>query len=554
MPQPTRHTHRMTWTQIYDPLGHAWLSTLAAALPIVALLGSLAFLRLRAHTAALVGLATSLVIAVVLFGMPLRMALASAAYGAAFGVLPIGWIVLNVIFLYQLTTERGLFTTLRRSITHVTVDARLQLLLVAFSFGAFFEGASGFGTPVAVTGALLIGLGFSPLAASGLSLIANTAPVAFGALGTPLIALSAVTGLDLHALSRMVGRQLPAFSIVVPFWLVAAFAGWRGMAGVWPAILVAGVPFAVLQFLISNLHGPWLVDVVASIGSMAALVLFLRLWRPRDGWTPGDRVGSPIDTTAAPDRREVIRAWVPWIILSVLVFAWGMPQVKRSLDAWTVRVPVPALHDQVLRVPPVVPAPAPEAAVYGFAWLSATGTGILVAALAAGLVMGCSPADLARTYWRTVMLVRTSLLTIATMLALGFTTRYAGLDATLGLAFAGTGVLYPFFGTMLGWLGVALTGSDTSSNVLFGSLQRITAEQLSLSPVLMAAANSSGGVMGKMIDAQSIVVASTATRWYGHEGVILRYVFWHSLALASLVGGLVLLQAYIWPFSRLVEW
>jgi lactate permease len=544
----------MTWTQIYDPLGHAWLSTLAAALPIVALLGSLAFLRLRAHTAALVGLATSLVIAVVLFGMPLRMALASAAYGAAFGVLPIGWIVLNVIFLYQLTTERGLFTTLRQSITHVTVDARLQLLLVAFSFGAFFEGASGFGTPVAVTGALLIGLGFSPLAASGLSLIANTAPVAFGALGTPLIALSAVTGLDLHALSRMVGRQLPAFSMLVPFWLVAAFAGWRGMAGVWPAILVAGVPFAVLQFLISNLHGPWLVDVVASIGSMAALVLFLRLWSPRDGWTPGDRVGSPVDTAAAPDRAAVVRAWVPWIILSVLVFAWGMPQVKRSLDAWTVRVPVPGLHDQVLRVPPVIPAPAPEAAVYGFAWLSATGTGILVAALAAGLVMGCSPAELARAYWRTVMLVRTSLVTIATMLALGFTTRYAGLDATLGLAFAGTGVLYPFFGTMLGWLGVALTGSDTSSNVLFGSLQRITAEQLSLSPVLMAAANSSGGVMGKMIDAQSIVVASTATRWYGHEGAILRYVFWHSLALASLVGGLVLLQAYIWPFSRLVEW
>ena len=544
----------MTWTQIYDPLGHAWFSTLAAALPIVALLGLLAFLRLRVHIVALVGFAMSFVIVVVLFGMPLRMAVASAAYGAAFGLLPIGWIVLNVMFLYQLTTERGLFATLRRSITHVTVDARLQLLLVAFSFGAFFEGASGFGTPVAVTGALLIGLGFSPLAASGLSLIANTAPVAFGALGTPLIALSAVTGLDLHALSRMVGRQLPVFSILVPFWLVTAFAGWRGTAGVWPAILVAGLPFAVLQFLISNLHGPWLVDVVASIGSMAALVLFLRMWRPRDGWTPGDRVGSPVDTAAPPDRREVIRAWVPWIILSVLVFLWGMPQVKQSLDAWTVRVPVPALHDRVLRVPPVVPAPAPEAAVYGFAWLSATGTGIFVAALTAGLVMGCSPVNLARTYWRTVMLVRTSLLTIATMLGLGFTTRYAGLDATLGLAFAGTGVLYPFFGTMLGWLGVALTGSDTSSNVLFGSLQRITAEQLSLSPVLMAAANSSGGVMGKMIDAQSIVVASTATRWYGHEGVILRYVFWHSLALASLVGGLVLLQAYMWPFSRLVEW
>jgi lactate permease len=546
----------MTWTQTYDPLGHAWLSTLCAALPIAALLGSLAFLRLRAHTAALIGLGTSLLIATAVFGMPVGMALASAAYGGAFGLLPIGWIVLNVIFLYQLTAERGLFGTLRQSITHVTTDARLQLLLVAFAFGAFFEGAAGFGTPVAVTGALLIGLGFAPLAASGLSLIANTAPVAFGALGTPLIALSAVSGLDLHALSAMVGRQLPFFSVLVPFWLVAAFAGWRGMVGIWPAILMAGVPFAALQFLVSNLHGPWLVDVVASIASMVALVLFLRVWHPGDGWEPGSRIGVRLDEGAAvPPRPEVIRAWIPWIILSVVVFAWGLPYIKGGLDAWTtVRLPVPGLHNLVLRVPPVVSGPATESAVFALSWASATGTGILVAAILAGLVMGCSAGDLARTYWRTVRLVRTSLLTIAAMLALGFTTRYAGLDATLGLAFAGTGVLYPFFGTMLGWLGVALTGSDTSSNVLFGSLQRITAEQLGLNPVLMAAANSSGGVMGKMIDAQSIVVASTATRWYGHEGDILRYVFWHSLALAALVGMVVMLQAYVWPFSGLVGW
>ena len=546
----------MPWSQTYDPLGRPWLSTCCAALPIVALLGSLAFLRLRAHTAALIGLGASLLVAVAVFGMPPGMALASAAYGAAFGLLPIGWIVLNVIFLYQLTAERGLFTTLRQSITHVTTDSRLQLLLVAFAFGAFFEGAAGFGTPVAVTGALLIGLGFAPLAASGLSLIANTAPVAFGALGTPIIALSAVSGLDLRALSGMVGRQLPIFSVLVPFWLVAAFAGWRGMAGIWPAILVAGVPFAVLQFLVSNLHGPWLVDVVASIASMAALVLFLRVWRPRDGWHPGARIGIRTDEGAVmPPRADVLRAWVPWVILSVLVFVWGLPPVKGALDAWTTgRLKVPGLHNLVLRLPPVVLAPTPEPAVFAVSWLSATGTGILIAAIIAGLVMGCSPVDLARTYGRTVRLVRTSLLTIAAMLALGFTTRYSGLDATLGLAFAGTGVLYPFFGAMLGWLGVALTGSDTSSNVLFGSLQRITAEQLGLNPVLMAAANSSGGVMGKMIDAQSIVVASTATRWYGHEGEILRYVFWHSLVLASLMGLLVLLQAYVSPFSRLVGW
>lgn len=542
------------WTQVYDPTGQPWLSTFLAALPVVALLGSLALLKLHAHIAAAIGLATSLVVAVLVFGMPPGMAVASAAYGAAYGLLPIGWIVINVIFLYQLTEQRGLFATLRQSITHVTTDARLQLLLVAFAFGAFFEGAAGFGTPVAVTGALLIGLGFAPLAASGLSLIANTAPVAFGALGTPIIALSAVSGLDLLALSGMVGRQLPVFSIIVPFWLIAAFAGWRGMLGIWPAILAAGVPFAVLQGLVSNYHGPWLVDVIASIASMGSLVAFLRVWRPSDGWAPGDLLGTRHDERQpAPARSEIVRAWVPWVILSVLVFVWGLPPVKATLDAWTTaRMPVPGLHALVQRVPPVVAAAAPEPAVFAVSWLSATGTAIFIAGLVAGLVMGCSIGELARTYGRTLRLVRTSLVTIAVMMALGFTTRYSGLDATLGLAFAGTGVLYPFFGTMLGWLGVALTGSDTSSNVLFGSLQRITAEQLGLSPVLMAAANSSGGVMGKMIDAQSIVVASTATRWYGHEGDILRYVFWHSLVLAALVGGLVLLQAYVPPFTWLV--
>ena len=536
------------WQQTYNPLGHAWASTLCAALPVVALLGSLALLRLRAHVAAAIGLVTAFAVAILIFGMPVRMALASAAYGAAFGLLPIGWIVTNVIFLYQLTADRGLFAILRHSITRVTNDARLQLLLVAFSFGAFFEGAAGFGTPVAVTGALLIGLGFSPLTASGLSLIANTAPVAFGALGTPILALQTVTQLDLYELSAAVGRQLPVFSVIVPFWLIAAFGGWRAVRGIWPAILVAGVAFAIPQFLISNLHGPWLVDVGAALLSMGALTLFLRFWAPTDRWSGGPSRRE--EREDAPSRSDLIRAWMPWVILSGLVFLWGLPQVRAQLDAVSaVRVPVPGLHLQVVRVPPVVRAAAPEPAIYAFTWLSASGTGILFAALLSGLLMGCSVGDLARTYWRTLALVRPSILTITTMMAVGFTTRYAGLDATLGLAFAATGVLYPFFGTLLGWLGVALTGSDTSSNVLFGSLQRITAEQLHLSPVLMAAANSSGGVMGKMIDAQSIVVASTATRWYGHEGEILRYVFWHSLALACLVGLLVLAQAYtgMWP-------
>src|SRR5438477_9309216 len=546
----------MTWSQVYDPLGNAPLSAAFAALPILVLLGSLGFFRIRAHYAAMLGLATSLIMAVVVFRMPVRKILTSAVYGGAYGLFPIGWIVLNVIFLYQLTNERGLFDVLRKSITGLTQDRRLQLLLVAFSFGAFFEGASGFGTPVAVTGAILIGLGFTPLAASGLSLIANTAPVAFGALGAPLIGLQGVTGLDLKELSAMVGRQLPFFSVIVPFWLIWAFAGFRGMIEIWPAILIAGVCFAVPQFLISNFHGPWLVDVVAAIVSIVALALFLKVWHPKRIWRvsearPSGRASEALANARASDtnrnsQSEILRAWLPWIILSVVVFVWGLPQTKALLDGISLpKIPVPGLDKLVMRMPPVVAKPTAEAAVFSFNWLSATGSGIFLASIIAGLAMGYSLRELLRLYWKTLKLVRFSLLTIAAMMAIGFTTRYSGMDATLGLAFARTGFLYPFFGTLLGWMGVALTGSDTSSNVLFGSLQKITATQLGLSPTLMAAANSSGGVMGKMIDAQSIVVASTATRWYGHEGDILRYVFFHSLALATLVGILVLLQAYV---------
>src|SRR5918993_1798053 len=408
--------------QVYDPLGNAALSTAFAALPVVVLLGSLAFFKLQAHVAAVLGLVSALLVAIVVFGMPSSLAGATAAYGAAYGLMPIGWIILNVIFLYQLTHERGLFATLRGSITTVTRDRRLQLLLVAFCFGAFFEGAAGFGTPVAVTGAILIGLGFSPLAASGLSLIANTAPVAYGALGTPIIALQAVTDLDLRDLSAMVGRQLPFFSILVPFWLVWAFAGVRGMVGVWPAILVAGLAFAIPQFVISNFHGPWLVDVVSSVASMGALALFLKFWSPAQVWLlPGEgTAGSPAAaTTSDASRGEVIRAWVPWIILSVLVFCWGLPQVKAWLDGISVvRIPVPGLHNLIERVPPVVASPRAEPAVFVLNWLSATGSGIFVAALIAGLVMGYSFGELARAYWRTIKLVRFSLITIAAMLSL----------------------------------------------------------------------------------------------------------------------------------------
>jgi lactate permease len=490
--------------------------------------------------------------------MPAGMSLRATVLGVATGFFPIGWIVLNVIFLYRLTVEKGAFETLQTTIGGVTTDRRLQLLLIAFCFGAFFEGASGFGTPVAVTGAILIGLGFSPLAASGLSLIANTAPVAYGALGTPIAGLASVTGIDPFLLGAMVGRQLPFFSLIVPFWVVWAFAGWKGMKDVWPAILVAGVSFAIPQFLISNFINPWIVDIGASLISMACLIGFLRVWQPKVLWlSPALRskdesaatMPAPKAPGPKPSTAQIWYALIPWIIVCAILLIWGTNFFKGFVNPWaTINYPVPELHNQIMKVAPVVAKPTPEGAVFGFTWLSYTGSGMLIAAIISGFIMGFSPVQLVTSYARTIRICAYSLITISAMLAIGTLTRLSGIDATLGLAFAGTGVLYPFFGTLLGWLGVALTGSDTASNVLFGNLQKITSEQLGLSPILMGAANSSGGVMGKMIDAQSIVVASTATNWFGHEGTILRFVFWHSIVLACLVGLLVMAQAYLFPW------
>src|SRR5262245_10677622 len=537
------------WDQIYDPLNSKFLSTCAAALPVVTLLVLIASNKVKAHIAALVALIVANFIAIVIFTMPADMSLRATVLGAVTGFFPIGWIVLNVIFLYRLTVEKGVFQTLQTAIGGVTEDRRLQLLLIAFSFGAFFEGASGFGTPVAVTGAILIGLGFSPLAASGLSLIANTAPVAYGALGTPIAGLASVTDLDPFMLGAMVGRQLAFFSLIL------ACACWKGMKDVWPAILVTGVSFAIPQYLISNFINPWIVDIGASLISMACLVLFLQVWRPKEIWTsPALRshdpsaVGQPAPkaATAKPSTSQVWMSLLPWIIVCVILLLWGTNWFKGQVNPWaTWNYPVPGLHNVINQIEPIVAKPTPEAAVFSFTWLSYTGSGMLIAAIISGLLMGFSPAGLVRAYGRTLKVCAYSLITISAMLAIGTLTRLSGIDATLGLAFAATGVLYPFFGTMLGWLGVALTGSDTASNILFGNLQRITSEQLSISPILMSAANSSGGVMGKMIDAQSIVVASTATNWFGHEGTILRFVFGHSIVLASLVGVLVMLQAYV---------
>jgi lactate permease len=554
------------WNQLYDPFGSVWISALVAAIPLLIMMVGIGFLHVKAHYAALLGLAASLAIAMLSFGMPGSIAGSAALYGAAFGLLPIGWLILNVLFLYRLTEAKGHFKVLQDNIAGITDDRRLQLLLIAFCFGAFFEGCAGFGAPVAISAAMLVGLGFRALTASCLSLIANTAPVAFGSLGTPIIALAGVTGLPLHDLSAMVGRQLPFFSVIVPFWLIAAFAGWKGMKEIWPAIAVTGISFAIPQFLVSNYHGPWLVDIVAALVSIGCLVLFLRKWQPANIWRGVSRddqaaldageLNTDRDTATQAvmhDSKTVRAAWTPWAILCVLVFLWGLPQTKVFLDSiFAMKIPFPGLHEMVVRVPPVVPAPEAEKAIFNLNLLSATGTAILLAALISAAVMGVKWRELFDIYRGTLRVASISLLTISAMLSLGYVTRYSGIDSSLGLAFASSGVFYPFFGTLLGWLGVAVTGSDTASNVLFGGLQRTSAEQLGLSPTLMAAANSSGGVMGKMIDAQSIVVASTATGLYGKEGEILRYVFFHSIALASLIGLLVTAQAYVPPFTEMV--
>ena len=549
------------WSQNYDPLNNAVLSTVLAALPIIVLLGSIAVFHIRIHLAAVIGLIVAVAVALFVFEMPALTVAATTLYGSAYGLFPIGWIVLNLIFLYQLTVNKGLFTLIRMHLSTIAPDPRIQVILIAFAFGAFFEGAAGFGTPVAITAAILIQLGFRPLAACGLSLIANTAPVAFGALGTPIIALAAVTDIDILKLSAMVGRQLPLFSFIVPFWVIWAMAGFRGMMGVWPAALTAGLSFAITQFVVSNYHGPWLVDIFASIVSIVSIIVLLKFWQPKTIWqlpNADDVIQTGIDPVRV-STKDMVRAWTPWVILTLFIFAWGVPTVKKSLNAISApEYEVSYLHNLVKRSPPIAPletADKPtktEEAVFKLNWISATGSGILIAGLIAGFAIGYSLREMLKIYWETIWRVRFSLITIAAMLGLGYVTKYSGADATLGLALAKTGVLYPFFGTMLGWLGVALTGSDTASNVLFGSLQTITAKQTDVSPILMAAANSSGGVMGKMVDAQSIVVASTATNWYGHEGQILRYVFFHSLALAALVGLFVFLQAYVIPFSDMV--
>jgi len=575
----------MNWTQVYDPLGHWWLSTLIAALPIVVLLGMLAGFKIRPHLCAIAGATTSILCAIFVFGMPGRLAVVSFLYGGSFGLLKIVWIVIAAVYLYDISVDTGQFEIMKQSIATITADRRLQLLLVAFCFGAFIEGAAGFGAPVAIAGAFMIGLGFKPFHAAALNLIANTAPVAWGAIGTPVHTLAAVTSLPESDLNAMIGRILPFTAILVPFWLVRAMVSWSETFEVLPAILVVGISFAGMQFFWSNYMDSNLVDIAAGVTSMVAIIVFLRFWKPKRVWRFEDeREIAPAGNTAVasadpvgplvedamgdqwdlrklqqetPEVRhtgaQVAKAWLPFAILSIFVLLWGLPSVKAAMGRATTPAfktggwEVPYLHKAVYRAQPVVAKPTAENAKFDFNWLTATGTGCFLAALLSGMILGVKPKKMVEIFGHTLYRMRFAIIAMTFMLGLGYVTRYSGMDAVLGLAFTRTGWFFPFFGTYIGWLGVALTGSDTSSNALFGGLQRITAEQLNLSPILMCASNSAGGVMGKMIDAQSICIATAATDQVGNEGMIFRFVFWHSVALAAIVGIIVMMYAYVFP-------
>jgi lactate permease len=580
----------MHWTQVYDPLGHWWLSTLVAALPIVVLLGLLAGLKVKPHLSAIAGAVTALVVATAVFKMPFALAGMSFLYGLSFGLLKIVWIVVAAVYLYELTVHTGHFEIMKESLANFTPDRRLQLLLVAFCFGAFLEGCAGFSTPVAICSAFMVGLGFSPFHAAALNLIANTSPVAWGAIGTPVHTLAAVSNLPEPLLNHMIGRILPITCVIVPFWLVRAMVSWKETFEVLPAIGVVGLSFGAMQFTWSNASfgDSNLVDIVAGLSSLFITVGFLHFWRPKTVWRfPHERVSAATatgTTTAAGVGRattsssipattgasgsssiasgssitgkhytpgQKVAAWVPFLILSVFVFLWGYTPIKAKLNKLTTPAierggwDFPVLHRAISRAQPVVPKPTPESAKYDFNWFTATGTACFLAALVSGLVLRISIGDMFLVFGRTLNKLKFAIIAIGCMLGLGYLTRYSGMDAVLGLAFTRTGWFFPFFGTFLGWLGVALTGSDTSSNALFGSLQRITSEQLGLNPILMCATNSAGGVMGKMVDAQSITVATAATDTVGTEGSIFRYVFWHSVGLAAIVGVIVMLYAYV---------
>ena len=530
------------WVQNYNPISNAWLSTAVAAIPVAVLFYLLAVKKTHAHRAAIYGFLASVFIAGLVFRMPWHMVAGAVASGLVFGVVRIAWTLLAAVFVYELTVETGHFECIKESIGGLTPDRRLQVLLIALAFGAVLEGSGGGGAPVAVAGAMMVGLGFNPFGAAVLCLIANTAPVAFGGVGNPIRALVAVTGLLDADLSAMVGRILPWTALILPFWLIRSMTGWRQTFSVWPAALLCGGVFAAIQFYWSNFRDSALVDIVGGMATLLALALFFKVWKPKEVWSyPGE---PPTPKLRRHKAGAILHAWSPFLLLSLFVILWGVPSIQHVLDKTSVTLPVPGLHNQVVRVPPVVTQPHAEPAVFDFAWFSNTGTATFLAGLISGPILGLSIRRTLEIFFRTCYRMRYSMVAIMAMLGLGFVTRYCGMDAVMGLAMTHTGVAYPFFGTLLGWLGVALSGTDAGSNALFGSLQVITSNRLGLSPVLMAAANSAGGVMGKMIAAQSIIVACAAVGEEGKEGDVFRAVLPHSIVLAAIVGVIVFLFAY----------
>ena len=544
----------MSWSQNYDPL-HAWpLSTLVSTLPVVTLFFLLVVLKTRVWVAALAGLLMSIGLALTVFGMPPPLVAAAGILGVVFGLLRIAWIIVASIFLYHIAVETGQFQVMKESIAALSTDKRLQLILIAFCFGAFLEGTGGGGAPVAISGSFLIGLGFEPFQAATLCLIANTAPVAWGAVGNPIRALATVTGLPEMALSAMTGRILPPLSAILPFWLVRSMVGWRATFEVWPALAVSGLSFALVQFYWSNYQESGLVDIIAALVSLLAMVAFLKMWQPKASMGKHDEPALDakgvvlVDSTRHHSISVILKGWSPFLLASMLIFVWSVPAIKERLTLTTLKQPMPYLDHAVIRIPPVVPQPAPEEAIADLNFVVLPGTAVFLAGTLAALLLGMTLPEVVRTFIRTVIQLTPSLTAISFMVSLAYVTRYSGMDTVLGLSLTRTGPAFPFFGTLLGWLGVALTGTDAGSNVLFGNLQKVTAERLGISPILMASANSSGGVMGKMIDAQSIVVSSAATGQTGREAEIFKVVFKHSVALACLVGLIVTFYAFVVPW------
>ena len=542
-----------TWAQVYDPIGNLWLSSLIALIPIAFFFIALAVLRMKGHVAGTITVLLALAVAILFYQMPVPMALASAGYGFLYGLWPIAWIIVAAVFLYKITVKTGQFDIIRSSILSITEDQRLQMLLVGFAFGAFLEGAAGFGAPVAITAALLVGLGFNPLYAAGLCLIANTAPVAFGAMGIPITVAGQVSGVDPFHVGQMAGRQLPLLSLMVPFWLVVIMDGWRGVKEIWPAALVTGVSFAITQFLTANFIGPELPDITSALVSLVALTLFLKVWHPQNIFR-FDGKQHERSNTLTYTGGQIFKAWSPFIILTAMVTLWSLKPFKAlfgkdgALESWVIKFSVPYLDKLVTKMPPIVTEPKPYEAIYKFDWFSATGTAIFIAAIITIFVLKMKPLEGEKAFAETLQELKRPIYTIGMVLAFAFIANYSGLSATLALLLAGTGTLFVFFSPFLGWLGVFLTGSDTSSNALFCSLQANTAHQIGVQDTLLVAANTTGGVTGKMISPQSIAVACAATGLVGHESDLFRFTLKHSLLFATIIGIITALQAYVFPW------